>query len=167
MISTNWIKGNDNINEALKLRNKIFIEEMNLPNYGLSDIYDDFSFNVVAYNDDEPVGTGRLLFKDGKYFIDNVCVVKEFRRKHFGDLIVRMLVRRAVNMGAEKTYAEANEDSKLLFESVGFQLVNFSKGIYLMVKTGDVSGHCTHWEINEQKFNNNNQSLKIKNIEGR
>ncbi|MGD9568382.1 MAG: GNAT family N-acetyltransferase [Sedimentibacter sp.] len=144
MISTRWFQGKNNINEALEIRKKVFIEEMNLiENINITDNFDDFAFNAVAYEDDVPVGTGRLFFKDGKYFIDNVCVIKEFRGRHYADLIVRMLVRRAVNMGAEKTYTECSQRIKMLFENIGFETVQSNEqGIHLMVKSGDVSGHC-------------------------
>lgn len=142
MISTKWVQGKNNIQEAVKIRNNVFIEEMNLSNYCTSDIYDNFAFNVIAYNDDIPVGTGRLLFKNEKYFIDNVCVIKEYRRKHLGDLMVRMLVRKAVNMGAERTFAEVNHDCKSLFESIGFKTEHSENNLHLLVKIGDVGGHC-------------------------
>lgn len=144
MISTKWLQGINNINEALEIRSKVFIEEMN-SNGNISDIFDNFALNAVVYEDEMSIGAGRLLFKDGMYFIDNVCVLKEFRGRHYGDLIVRMLVRRAVNMGAEKTYTECEDSCKILFENIGFDTVQSNeKGIHLMVKSGDVGGHCSN-----------------------
>lgn len=142
MIFTKWFQGKNNIHESIKIRNNVFIEEMNLPQYSITDIYDDFAFNVIAYHDSIPVGTGRLLFKNGMYFIDNVCVIKEYRRKHIADLIVRMLVRKAVNLGAEKTYTEVNLSLKELFENIGFKLEDSNGDTQVLVKTGDVGGHC-------------------------
>lgn len=141
MISTKFLQGRSNINEALEIRKKVFNEELKLRDYCITDIYDDFAFNVIVY-EDAPIGTGRLLFKDGKYFIDNVCVLKQYRKRHLGDLLIRMLVRKAVNMGTEKTYAEVNESSKTLFENIGFVIEHSDNGKFLMVKTGDVGGHC-------------------------
>lgn len=131
MITTRWLQGKDNINEALRIRNAI------------SDIFDDFAFYVVVYEDLSPAGTGRLLFKDGKYFIDNVCVLNAFKDKQIEDLIIRMLVRRAVNMGAQNTYAEIIEKNKLLYENIGFEIVEYYDNMLLMKKHGDVGGHCS------------------------
>lgn len=143
MISTKWMQGIDNINEVLEIRKKVFVEELNLKENNITDIFDDFAFNVVVLEEFVPVGTGRLLYKDGKYLIDNVCVIKEYRGRHYGDLIVRMLVRRAVNMGAEKTYTECEDSCKVLFENIGFHTIQSNeKNIHLMVMNGDVSGHC-------------------------
>ena len=142
MISTRWLQGKNNITEALEIRKEVFIEEMDISK-NIADIFDDFALNAVVYEDDVPVGTGRLLFKDGKYYIDNVCVLKDFRNKHYADLIIRMLVRRAINMGATQTYTECRESTIKLFMRIGFETVQFNEqGIHLMVKTGDVGGHC-------------------------
>lgn len=143
MISTKWLKGKNDISEVLQIRRKVFIEEMNLNDSSDSDICDDFAFNVVIYEDEVPAGCGRLLFKEGKYFIDNVCVLKEYRGRHYGDLIVRMLVRRAVNMGAENTCSLVDSNCKYLFEKIGFIVSEeYEDGKSLMMKTGDVGGGC-------------------------
>lgn len=142
MISTKWFQGKANLNDVIKIRENVFCEELALNDYLITDMYDDFAFSAVVFDDDVLAGTGRLFFKDGKYFIDNLCVIKQFRGRHLGDLLLRMLVRRAVNMGAEKTYAVVNEKCKSLFENVGFKTENVTNEKYIMVKTGDVGGGC-------------------------
>ena len=143
MISTKWLQGRENISAALDLRKNIFCQELNMDEESISDFYDEFAFSLVLYEDDIPAGTGRLLFRDGKYFIDMVCVVNELRGRNYGDLLVRMLVRRAYDMGAEKTYASVCKDCLNLFENIGFEKVSLQdNGEFLMAKTGDVGGHC-------------------------
>ncbi len=142
MITTKWLQGKNNINEALDIRNKVFNEEMREKEENISDNFDDFAFNVVVYEDDVSAGTGRLLFKDGKYFIDNVCVLKQYRGRRFADLMVRMLVRKAVDMGAKHTYANTPNGCEQLFEAIGFEIVQHKDEMFLMMKSGDVGGHC-------------------------
>lgn len=143
MISTKWFQGRDSLNIVLEIRKKVFCEELKIGQDLISDVYDDFAFNAVVFEDDVPAGTGRLLFKEGKYIIDMLCVLKEFRSNHYGDLIVRMLVRKAVNMGAENTYATVNGNCMYLFENIGFEkITTYENGESLMVKVGDVGGHC-------------------------
>ena len=143
MISTKWFQGVNNIAHVLEVRKKVFFDELNQEKFLMHDIYDEFAFNVVIYEDEIPVGCGRLLFKEGKYFIDNVCVLKEHRGRHYGDLIVRMLVRRAVNMGAENTYSLVDSTCKHLFVKIGFIVTGeYEDGNSLMMKAGDVGGGC-------------------------
>src|SRR5690554_1721153 len=104
MISTRWFQGKDNISHVLSIRKEVFADIDKL-----TDFYDEFAFNAVLYDEDVPAGTARLLFKEGKYFIDMLCVKKEFKDLNYEDLLVRLLVRKAVTIGAEKTYIEADE----------------------------------------------------------
>ena len=53
-----------------------------------------------------------------------------------------MLVRKAVDIGADKTYTYIDSKLKNLFEKVGFIVEKEQDDTLLMVKYGDVGGHC-------------------------
>ncbi len=142
MINTRWFQGRENLSDALVLRKNVFCNELKTDENLVTDIYDDFAFSLVVYEDNVPVGTGRLLFKEGKFFADMVCISEGHRGKNYGDLIVRMIVRKAFDMGAEKTYAKISKQYKKLFENIGFEEVSEEDGEILMMKIGDVGGHC-------------------------
>ncbi|NLJ58286.1 MAG: GNAT family N-acetyltransferase [Tissierellia bacterium] len=137
MVSTEWVQGRDKLNTVLTIREEVFAEE-SIENK-ITDFYDDFAFNAVLYTDSVPAATGRLLFKEGKYFIDMLCVKKQFKGQNYEDLLVRMLVRKAITIGATKVYMEADESRIQLLEKIGFLKVSKNN---LMVKEGDVAGHC-------------------------
>ena len=139
MISTRWFQGKDNLSDVLSIRKEVFADTDNL-----TDFYDEFAFNAVLYEEDVPAGTARLLFKDGKYYIDMLCVKKQFEGLNYEELLVRLLVRKAVTIGADKTYMEADESIEELLENIGF--IKTSKDKMLMVKEGDVGGHCCGWD---------------------
>lgn len=143
MISTKWFQGKENLNDVLKIRKEVFVNELKGDENSISDIYDEFSFNVVEYNDNIPVGTGRLLFKDGKYLLDNICVLKQHRGNNYSELLIRLLVRKAINIGAEKTYALTDKKYENIFKKIGFEEFSTDENNkLLMVKYGDVCGHC-------------------------
>ena len=137
MVSTRWVQGKDSLKVVLDIRKEVLTE-----NTELTDFYDEFAFNAVLYDEDIPAGTARLLFKDGKYFIDMLCVKKQFRGLNYEDLLLRMLIRKAVTIGAEKTYIEVDEEMTKLLEKIGFIKVSKDNHKTLMVKEGDVGGHC-------------------------
>lgn len=144
MVSTKWFQGIESKHNFIEVRKNVFCEELKLSEEINFDLYDQFAFNLVIYENEIPAGTGRLLFKDGKYFIDKICVLKEFRGNSYGNLIIRMLIRKAVTIGADKTYAYTDEKYRKLFEKVGFDKLNDDiNGYCLMVKVGDVGGHCS------------------------
>jgi N-acetylglutamate synthase-like GNAT family acetyltransferase len=142
MINTRWLQGRENLRDVMSLRKNVFCHELKADENLITDIYDDFAFSLVVYEDNVPVGTGRLLFKEGKFFADMVCVLVQHRGKNYGDLIVRMIVRKAFDMGVEKTYANVGKQCRKLFENIGFDEVSEENGEILMMKTGDVGGHC-------------------------
>lgn len=139
MISTRWFQGIDNLSGVLDIRKEVLAEKNT---DRIADFYDEFAFNAVLYDEDMPAGTARLLFKEGKYFIDMVCVKKQFIGLNYEDLLVRMLIRKAVTIGAEKTYIESDDDMIKLLENIGFIIVSKDKNKTLMVKEGDVGGDC-------------------------
>ena len=136
MISTRLFQGKNSLSDVMGVRKEVFADTDIF-----TDFYDDFAFNAVLYEDDEPAGTARLLFKEGRYFIDKLCLKEQFKGLNYEDLLVRLLVRKAVTMGAEKTYVEADESLEKILENIGF--IKVSKDERLMVKEGDVGGCCT------------------------
>lgn len=129
MISTKWFRGKDNLSVVLSIRDE-------------TDFYDEFAFNVVIYDEDVPAGTGRLLFKEGKYFIDRLCVKTQFQNLNYEDLLIRMLVRKAVTIGAEKTYILAENGLEDILKNIGFEERYTENNVKLMVKNGDVGADC-------------------------
>jgi N-acetylglutamate synthase-like GNAT family acetyltransferase len=142
MISAGFFQGIENIDECIKIRKLVFCNELNQSEHTLTDEYDQFAFNVVAYENMESVGTGRLLFKDGRYIIDKICVLKGYRGNNISDLMIRMLVRKAVTIGAEKVYTITYKKCKSIFERAGFEEIIVDDDKLVMVKCGDVGGHC-------------------------
>lgn len=143
MVSTKWFQGIENLHSYLVIRKEVFCDELNMDEKYVTDFYDEFAFNLILYVDDIAAGTGRLIFKDGKYFIGKLCVLKKYRGNSYGNLLIRMLVRKAITIGAEKSYAEIDKKYKPLFEKMGFEDTNNEDNInVLMMKVGDVGGHC-------------------------
>ena len=66
---------NNYIDEIKKIRTTVFIEEQNVPEELEWDEYDDTSTHFLAYYNDTPVGTARLL-KDGH--IGRMAILKDY-----------------------------------------------------------------------------------------
>ncbi|MDQ1254578.1 MAG: hypothetical protein QG646_3848 [Euryarchaeota archaeon] len=85
-----WIdvKKDKGLEDALYVRREVFIKEQNVPEEEEVDEADLESYHVVVYAYDRPVATGRL-FKNGEnWLIGRISVLKEFRGKQVGKLIV-------------------------------------------------------------------------------
>ena len=123
MISTKWLKGNDDLIDAHTIRAKVFINEQNVPQEVEMDDKDLGAFHVVVYNDEKAVATGRLLINESEFLIGRIAVLKEERKKGFGDLVVKMLVRKAEDKGAKEVLVHAQMSALKFYEKLGFKIV--------------------------------------------
>ncbi|NLY43292.1 MAG: GNAT family N-acetyltransferase [Clostridiaceae bacterium] len=147
MVTTKWLSKFDKSSDAYLIRKEVFIKEQNIPEELEVDSLDESAHHLVVYENDTPVATGRLIIKDGKYYAGRIAVLKEHRGKHFGDLVVRMLVRKAFDLGAKEVHLHAQTRVKEFYEKIGFKAYGetfLDAGIehISMVIKEDVHGHC-------------------------
>lgn len=132
--------GEHDISECLAIRNEVFGGEQQFFAAGTEDIDDKNAIFVLAYEKDEqgtqtPVATGRLIFLENKnkFKIGRIAVRKEFRGKHYGDFVVRMLIDKAISLGAKEVVVGAQSHAISFYEKIGFvkqEEEYFEDGIY-------------------------------------
>lgn len=66
------------------------------------------------------MATGGITFDGESYRIQEVAVLPEFRRKKYGDFIVRLLIDKAMLSGAQTIEADVLQGAEVLFQEVGF-----------------------------------------------
>lgn len=88
MIELKIIHGKD----AFGIRKKVFIEEQNIPKELEWDKMDKFAFHFVLYFDKVPIGTARLFEKDRVWYVGRMAILKEYRRKGYGKLIMENIL---------------------------------------------------------------------------
>ena len=121
MIMTEIKKGWDGLEIPYSIREKVFIEEQGVDTYIEKDQYDQSADHVVVYEDNLPVGTGRLIEINGEYLIGRIAVLKEHRGKKYGDLIVRVLVNQGFKKGAERIVLHSQLTALAFYEKIGFK----------------------------------------------
>jgi len=112
----------DDLKDVFEIRNAVFVEEQGFSFDGEVDEYDKMSIYALVFGeDDRPVGTGRLYIDaDDHFFIGRVCVLKEMRNKGYGDLVMRMLLARALDLNAPSLYLSAQMDKMHFYAKYGF-----------------------------------------------
>ena len=78
-----------NHKKICEVRFKVFVDEQNVPEELEIDGLDDDATHILILLDDKAIGTGRIL-SDGH--IGRVAVLKQFRGKGVGKLIMKMLI---------------------------------------------------------------------------
>lgn len=153
------IKPGDDLSEAAEIRKEVFVKEYGIPYNQEFDNIDAFAVHALAYesmpdescdiiNNNIVVATGRLFFDGDICQIDKVCVLKEYRRKMYGDFIVRLLLNRAFIGGVDKVYVDAFISAENFFKEIGFirESDNFiDNGIMkcrMKIETDNISRKC-------------------------
>ena len=132
MIEAEWILSVSD--DVLVLRQKIF---------GVgADVLDESAFHLVAFYNQKPVACLRLLALLDQYRIDFLGVLPDFRGFGVGDLLVRLAIRAAYDMGADELRLSSPKSVLGFFEKLGFIKNKINKENFEMSRKGDISGHC-------------------------
>lgn len=124
MIQGKLLSYGDDLQEVLEIRKKVFVEELGEMNDIVSDSMDDEAVHVVVYEpENHPIAAGRLIYGGDSCRIDKLAVLKQFRRKEYGDFAVRMLINRAFLAGIDKIWVDTKQDYIGFFERIGFHVV--------------------------------------------
>lgn len=144
MIRTKWFGHGDDLSDHNMIIQKVFVEELKSnPNIQM----DVDATYLVVYDNILPVATGKIILENNIVKLSNIGVLKEFRGNKYGDLVVRMFIRKSFTDGFSKQYVHAHLKAKGFYEKIGFVVsdcdcfVEDSEHV-CMCHTGDVCGHC-------------------------
>lgn len=74
---------------CLALRATVFVHEQGVPLELERDELDDQAIHVLAFDDEEPIGTARVVLKGETGKIGRVCVVASHRGQGVGEALIR------------------------------------------------------------------------------
>lgn len=124
MLYGQWISGTGDLASAYEVRKAVFVEEQGWPEEIERDAFDKTAWHAMIYDEDKPVGTGRVYVEDGKYKAGRICVLPDYRKRGIGGLIFRSLLSRALSNGAEEIFLSAQEEVKGFYEQYGFRAIS-------------------------------------------
>lgn len=76
--------------------------------------------HMVFYKDGEPIGTCRYYMVNDVYKIGRIAVIKEYRGKGIGQLIVRCAEDKILETGARETVLSAQVRAKGFYGKMGY-----------------------------------------------
>lgn len=106
--------------EICEIRYEVFIDEQNVPEELEIDGLDAEAKHVLAFVDEVPIGTGRIL-SDGH--IGRVAVLKKYRGQGSGKLIMKELIKWAQDMNLEKVWLSSQWHAHSFYLDLGFVCV--------------------------------------------
>lgn len=108
--------------KSLYLRKIVFIDEQNVPTELEIDEYDKCATHFIILNDDEVIGTARLVISDKKGKIGRMCILKEYRNIGIGSKLIDKIIEYSINVGLEYLYLNAQINAIPFYEKKGFSI---------------------------------------------
>lgn len=113
-------KGKENFDDAFFIRKTVFMDEQ-----GFFDEFDDidsYSFHVVVYDADKPIGCGRIFPENDNAHLGRIAVLKEYRKQGIGRIIMEKLEQAArENLEFKRYELSAQKRAIGFYKSVGYE----------------------------------------------
>ncbi len=113
MIQGKWLPQGSDLSRALEIRQAVFGRGR--------DPLDDESWNVLVFQDDLPVASGRLWWREGAFRLGDICVLPGFRGQKLGDLVLRLLLFKAQSHFAREVRLCCLPEVSGFFARLGFR----------------------------------------------
>ena len=101
--------------------------------------------DLIVKDNDETVAKGRISESGGEWFLERAEVAPTLDCV-YGDFLIRIMIRRAYELGAYEQYVYATPETEGLYQKLGFnRCINTpatKDALIKMKHTGDVRGHC-------------------------
>ena len=117
-----FILGSEDKKDCFFIREKVFTDEQGFSAEGEFDDIDDKATHLLVTDNDKPIGTARLYQKDGKFYAGRICILKEYRGRNIGALIMDKLAERAKSLGADYLYLSAQVRVSEFYKKSGYEI---------------------------------------------
>ncbi|GEN82911.1 N-acetyltransferase [Sporosarcina luteola] len=107
--------------DAYQVRKKVFVEEQGVPISLEIDEFDKSATHFIVYDENQPIGAGRIReINKGIGKVERVCILRELRGKHLGNLIMHELEKHAKSVGMTKIILNAQSYAVPFYEKLGY-----------------------------------------------
>lgn len=103
-----------------KIRETVFVNEQGININEEFDALDKMSTFSLLFEDGNAVATSRVTKLDSKIKIGRIAVLKECRGKHFGEVIVNAILKKAFEYDTSKVYVDAQNYAVPFYQKLGF-----------------------------------------------
>jgi predicted GNAT family N-acyltransferase len=148
MVQGKYVQGDEDLSVCFALREGVFLDELKKNREDVFDSKDEYALHVLVYFEGVPAGTGRITFDTLQTVrVSQLCVARELRKKGVGDLLLRLLLVRALDARCEKVCVTACAGAAPFFARYGFQKVTHQgQDIYMELTYDEIErlfSHCS------------------------
>ncbi|WP_379153315.1 GNAT family N-acetyltransferase [Paenibacillus sp. sgz5001063] len=113
---------------GLDIRKKVFVEEQKVPMEEEVDEYDvvgDNAHHMLLVDEGIPVATGRLIYyKSGAAKMQRIAVLKAYRSKGYGRILLLALEELAREVGLETSILDAQCHAEDFYMKLGYKVIS-------------------------------------------
>lgn len=111
--------------DALKIRNKVFVDEQKVPPELEIDDLEDRSIHGVLYQSNQAIATVRLYPVNPDCFkVQRVAVLKEFRNQGFGKTLMLESEEKAKKMGAIQLELDSQNTAIPFYKKLAYKIIS-------------------------------------------
>jgi len=121
-ITIKKISTNKELEQALRIRIRVFVREQGVPAETELDDDDKRALHLLAFLEGRAVGTARIVMRGGQAKIGRMAVLKSHRRKKVGKKLLACAISAAKKQSGE-IYLHAQVAVIKFYESAGFRCV--------------------------------------------
>ena len=113
MVQGKWFAPGSDLSVLLPVRAAVF-------GRGADDL-DAVSWNALVYEDSVPAAAGRIWWQDGAFWLGDIAVLEDRRRRRLGDLVLRLLLFKAQSHAAREVRLRCPRNLTGFFDRLGLQ----------------------------------------------
>ncbi len=115
------VKTRKELEEVLRLRKTVFVEEQDVPKEIEFDGLDQRLEHVIVRLDGKTIGCARIRPMNGKVKLERIAILKEQRNKGFGKMLMQYLISHCRQIGANEIVIHAQHHLRGFYEDFGFK----------------------------------------------
>ena len=134
MVEGKWFSQGADIAQPLAIRQAVI---------GIGrDALDAEAQQVVVYREGEPVGTARLWWQEGSFWLGDLCVLPQARGQGYGDLLTRLLLYKAMTHQARSVRLRCPAALTPFFARYGFHAQSENDPAEMLLLAEDLRLSC-------------------------
>lgn len=111
--------------DALSIRYKVFVDEQKVPKDLEIDDLEESSLHGTLYSSNQAIATVRLFpLNPDCYKVQRVAVLKEFRKKGFGEKIMQESENKAKKMNAKFLELDSQNKAIPFYQKLGYKIIS-------------------------------------------
>ena len=122
MLTLKWFMGDrEDLKDTRDIRKQVFVDELGIDPGLEDDGQDGACIHLVAYENNLPISTGRVMITNEDFILGRIATVKTHRNQGIATGIVEALVEACVQMGGNRQVLHSLTSSRAFFEKMGFK----------------------------------------------